>query len=170
MITFRIFTSDDIPIVYQWFNRPHVQEFYSLREWAIDEVRNKLLEEKSIWRWIIENAGAPIGYIQHYRVLDFPWKDGESIVHFEETIEKNAAGLDLFLGDPESMGMGSRILLQFLQERIWPQFRYCIVDPDVRNARSIKMFEKCGFVKAKRIATIDPLGRKVQLELMLCEA
>jgi len=169
MIGFRSFSFDDVPLVHQWFNMPHVQEFYSLRAWSIQEVRKKFMEEKPIWKWIVDDDARPIGYIQHYRVSDFPWKDGESVVHFQEDVEKNAAGLDFFLGDPESMGMGSRILIQFLEKHIWPQFHYCIVDPDVRNVRSIKMFEKCGFVKAKRIATIDPLGRNVQLELMMAE-
>ncbi|MBS0652718.1 MAG: GNAT family N-acetyltransferase [Verrucomicrobia bacterium] len=166
MYTFRSFSLDDIPLVHEWFNRPHVQEFYSLRAWSIEDVTKKFMEEKPIWKWIVDDDSRPIGYIQHYRVLDFPWKDGERIVHFEEAIEKNAAGLDLFLGDPESIGMGSCILLQFLEKHIWPQFHYCIVDPDVRNVRSIKMFKKCGFVPMQRIATVDALGRKAELELM----
>ena len=51
-IEFRPLSLSDIPLIHQWFNLPHVKEFYSLRNWTEDEVLKKLqpyiLNEKPV--------------------------------------------------------------------------------------------------------------------------
>ncbi len=56
-ITFRPISIDDISLMHTWFNTPHVQEFYSLRQWTEKDVMNKLKpyinREKPIFGFIL---------------------------------------------------------------------------------------------------------------------
>lgn len=168
-ITFKHLSFSDIPLVHRWFNMPHVQAFYSLRSWSENEVFNKLKPyitgENPVFGFIISLDDLPIGYVQYYRLADFPWPEQAL---FDEVI-RHAAGIDLFIGDPDYLGKGygTRILNQILTQLIWPQFDYCIVDPDIRNNAMIRCSEKLGFKQHKIINTEDALKRTVKLMLMI---
>ena len=73
-ISFRELNLGDIPLMYRWFNLPHVIKFYSLRKWTEDEVGKKLIPyiigETPISGFIILINEKPIGYIQQYKVSD----------------------------------------------------------------------------------------------------
>lgn len=154
-----------------WFNTPHVQEFYSLRRWKEDEVREKLLpliEGKiPLKGYVITLEGEPVGYIQSYAIRDYPWKDlliPEEIVH-------SAAGLDLFIGDAKKTGkgLGKNALTLFLEEKIWPAYDYCFADPDERNAASCALFLSAGFTTFGFLKAQDALARNVTLRVMLTQ-
>lgn len=57
----------------------------------------------------------------------------------------------------------------FLNQYVWSQFQYCIVDPDVRNIAAIRCYEKLHFTPHRVIATSDALGHAVQLQLMILD-
>lgn len=165
-IKFAPISDQDIPLITRWFNTPHVQAFYSLRFWTEEEARNKLLgRKKSVYPFLIYFDQKPIGYIQYYPLAEHPWPEQE----IDEEASRNAAGLDLFIGEEEMVGkgLGPRIIRAFLEQEIWPKFAYCFVDPDARNSASLKMFQKCGFAFHKNIETHDALQRPVTLTLML---
>lgn len=165
---FRPISYADISLLHQWFNTPHVQAFYSLREWSEEEVREKLrpiLEKrKNLFAFIVLADKKPVGYVQYCPISENPWPDQE----IEEDVVQSAAGLDLFIGDSGSIGkgLGSQIVLAFLEREIWPKFSWCFVDPDVRNEASMRCFQKSGFQFHKIIATEDALKRPVTLTLM----
>lgn len=169
MIRFRKITEEDIALMHAWFNEPHVQKFYSLREWTEQEVLEKLLptieRKKRVFGFIIYFEKSPIGYLQYYRIKDFPWPQQD----FAPNIVEQGIGLDIFIGDRAwvSQGLGAKIVETFLNSAIWPHFQFCAVDPDERNVASIRMFEKCGFVKHKAIHTEDALRKPVTLMLMV---
>ena len=169
MIHFRQVTKEDIPLMHLWFNEPHVQKFYSLRSWTKSEVLDKLLPtielNKPLFGFIVLFEGIPIGYLQYCKVKDFPWPEQE----FSPKFVENAAGLDFFIGQPEwvGKGWGPKIIERFLDTQIWTNFQYCVVDPDVRNLLSIRMFEKCGFEAHRTIHTKDAMGEPVKLLLMV---
>jgi aminoglycoside 6'-N-acetyltransferase len=171
LLSFEVIRKDDIPLMHSWFNEPHVQRFYSLREWSEAEVLHKLLPaiefKNRLFGFIIFFQQKPIGYIQYYSVKDFPWPQQD----FAPNVEKEAAGLDLFIGNPSFIGkgLGSAIITQFLEDLIWPRFQFCVVDPDERNLASIKLFEKCKFVRHKKIISKDSLDKTVTLLLMVKE-
>jgi len=156
-------------LIHKWFNEPHVQKFYSLRNWSEQEVLDKLQptidSTKAISAFIIFYNDNPIGYIQCYKVSDFPWP----MQDLSDEQSHQGAGLDLFIGDPYYVGkgLGKNLLNQFLIEKIWPHFKYCVVDPDERNTTSKQLFEKCGFKLHKKIPYKDALGKPVTLCLMI---
>ena len=165
---FRPLSKGDIPLIHRWFNMPHVQTFYSLRQWTEEEVLEKLKpileKEQPIFGFIIYYSQKPIGYIQYYRLADYPWPNQD----IDEEISQLAAGLDLFIGEVSFIqkGIGSKAILSFLEEEIWLHFSFCFVDPDLRNEASIRMFQKCGFQLHKNIHTVNALKQSVMLSLM----
>lgn len=168
-ITFRALAFSDIPLMHQWFNLPHVQQFYSLRSWTEDEVLEKLkpyiLGDKPISGFIVLEGEKPIAYIQMCPLSYNPWPNQ----NFSENIIKNGVGVDIFIGDKSRMGkgLGGRIMQEFLEKKIWPEFQYCVVDPDVKNIIAIRSYEKIGFKQHTIIETVDALNQPVILKLMI---
>lgn len=169
IIDFRAITFDDIPLMLQWFNTPHVQEFYSLRSWTEDEVLAKLTPyisgNKPVSGFMILLDENPIGYLQSYKVSDYPWPNE----NLTEEIVKNSMGIDLFIGNKDLLrkGMGKRIIRTFIEKCICPQYQYCIVDPDIRNVLAIRCYEKLKFKEHQVIDTEDALKRPTKLKLMI---
>ena len=170
-ISFTPLSKEHFALIHTWFNEPHVQSFYSLRAWTIEEVRQKLTPYiqgvGGMECYIISNDKIPIGYIQCYPVKEHPW-DNQNLV--EEVIQ-NSAGIDLFIGEKEFIGrgIGCQILEAFLKSYIWTRYKYCLVDPDIRNDISIQLFKKCGFRKHQQISSKDALNNPVTLQLFIQE-
>ena len=74
---FKPLSFSDVPLMCQWFNLPHVQKFYSLRPWTEDEVLEKfqpyITGDKPVLGFIVLMNEKPIGYIQQYKIRDYPW-------------------------------------------------------------------------------------------------
>lgn len=168
-IKFKPLQETDFDFMLQWFNKPHVQTFYSLRNWTEEEVYKKLEPyvrgEKQISSFIIYLNDHPIGYIQSYPVKEHPWENQD----LSEEIIKKAAGFDLFIGEESYLnkGLGMQIIECFLEEHIWPKYQYCFVDPDIRNEASMRLFQMCGFIEHKQINSENALKQPVILKLLM---
>lgn len=168
-IAFRPLELTDISLMHQWFNTPSVQTFYSLRTWTEEEVLEKLkpyiLREKLVSGLIILLNNEPIGYLQHYNVIDYPWPNQA----FSQDIIENAVGMDLFIGDPKliGQGLGQVIITEFLNKYVWPKYRYCVVDPDIHNLAAINCYKKLGFKEHQLIDIADAMNHPVRLQLMV---
>ncbi len=170
-ISFELLNESHFALIYRWFNEPHVQAFYSLRSWTFEEVCKKLTpyvqSEKQMRSFIIYLGKDPMGYIQSYPIKDHPWECQD----LSNEIIQEAAGFDLFIGEKEHLGkgLGCQIIDCFLEEHIWSYYRYCLADPDIQNTASMRLFQKCGFIKHKKIASKDALKRNVTLQLFIKE-
>lgn len=168
-ISFTPLCEEHFALIHTWFNEPHVKSFYSLRTWTIDEVRQKLTPYiqgvGGMECYIISIDKTPVGYIQCYPVKEHPW-DNQNLV--EEVIQ-NSAGMDFFIGEKKFIGkgLGYQILEAFLKNYIWTRYKYCLVDPDIRNDISLRLFKKCGFHKHQEIRSKDALNRLVTLQLCI---
>lgn len=156
-------------LMLRWFNKSHVQAFYSLRTWTYEEVCQKLEPyvrgEKQISGFIVYLGDCPIGYIQSCPIKDHPWENQD----LSEEIIQRAAGFDLFIGEEAylNQGLGKQIIEHFLEEHIWPKYQYCFVDPDIRNEASMRLFQKCGFIEHKQIEAQNALKQPVILQLLM---
>lgn len=170
-IQFKPLDESHFDLMLNWFNKPHVQAFYSLKTWTHETIRKKLEPyvrgENQINGFIIYAEDHPIGYIQSYPVKDHPWEKQD----LSEEIIQEAAGFDLFIGEETSLnrGLGKQIIDAFLTKSIWPNYRYCLVDPDIRNEASLRSFQKCGFIEHKQIAGKNALNQKVTFKLLMKE-
>lgn len=168
-IQFHPLNVSDIPLIHKWFNTPHVQQFYSLRNWSLQEVFDKLSPylsgEKPVWIFIAVHNNIPIGYVQYYRVIDFPWPEQD----LPDSVIQSGAGMDLFIGEISYLGKGygTQIVTQFLDRIIWPHFNYCVVDPDCKNQPAMNFYQKLSFKQHKIIPTNNALNQPVMLALMV---
>jgi RimJ/RimL family protein N-acetyltransferase len=168
-IQFKPLNESHFDLMLRWFNKPHVQAFYSLRTWTYEEVCKKLEPhvrgEKQISGFIIYLEDCPIGYIQSCPIKYHPWENQD----ISEEIIQEAAGFDVFIGEEDylNQGLGKQIIECFLKEHIWPHYQYCFVDPDIRNEASLRLFQKCGFIEHKQIDSQDTLKRSVTLKLLM---
>ena len=166
---FRSLPFSDMPLMHRWFNLPHIQKFYSLRRWTESEVLDKFTPyingNKPVSGFIAMMNEKPIGYVQQYKISHYPWTNQNLSVE----IINAAAGMDVFISDITSVrkGIGSLMVRTFIENQIWPEFCYCIVDPDIRNIAAIRCYKKLNFQEHAVIETTDAVGQTVMLKLML---
>lgn len=169
MTSFNKLRTEHFPIIHEWFNQPHVQQFYSLRSWTKEEVVKKLEPYISggttVYPYIVTIESRPVAYVQYYPVALHSWPNQD----LDDDVVQTASGLDLFIGEEEFVGQGwgPKIVNVFLNEIVWKDFQYCVVDPDMKNESSIRAFQKSGFRKHKVIQSDSALGDKVELQLMI---
>ena len=151
-IEFRPISSTDVPNLTRWQKEPEVDVWWASNgERTFDEVFQKWerrTEEiftdgsDKTQRYVIVVDGTGIGEIQGYRLSDYP-------EHAAEVGIPNAAGVDVFIGEPawRNRGVGTLVIKQFIEEVIWnlPGVDVCTIDPDPENKRAIRSYEKVGF-------------------------
>ena len=154
-IGFRPLTASDLPLLYDWLQREHVQRWWTDRE-TYDEVVEHYLPEIEGSRptdlYLILFDDRPGGFIQTYRVSDHP--EYRDLV----AVEDGVAGVDLLIGESEltGRGFGSEALRRFVRDIVFSdtEIHACIADPDAENLASLRAFEKVGFRVVRQFA--DP--------------
>jgi len=154
-IGFRLLMAGDLPLLYEWLQREHVQRWWTDRE-TYDEVVQHYLPtiegNRPTDLYLILSDDRPAGFIQTYRVSDYP--EYRELV----AVEDNVAGVDLFVAELEltGRGLGSKALSRFVVDIIFsdPEIHACIADPDAENLASLRAFEKAGFRVVRRF--VDP--------------
>jgi RimJ/RimL family protein N-acetyltransferase len=154
-ITFQPMTREDLPLVHEWHQRPHVVRWWTAHK-TLEETENHYLPT-------IEGAdptdhylalldGEPLGMVQTYLVSDYP--DYAALIGEGE----GTAGLDLFIGDETrtGRGLGTEMIRRFVDEIVFarPDTVACTADPDLRNTASLRAFEKAGFQIVREF--VDP--------------
>jgi RimJ/RimL family protein N-acetyltransferase len=154
-IGFRPLTAGDLRLLYEWLQREHVQRWWSDRE-TYDEVVQHYLPaiegSKPTNLYLILLDDQPAGFIQTYRVSDYP--EYRELV----AVEEGVAGVDLFVAELEQTGrgLGSKVLSRFVADIVFsdPEIHACVADPDAENLASLRAFEKAGFRVVRRF--VDP--------------
>lgn len=151
-VSFRPMGEADLELLHHWLNQPHVLEWWrepltlaATREKYGPYARGEVLTFPFLILW----DGHPIGYVQWYRIADHP----EYAVQVQ--VEEGAAGIDLFIGEPERIhrGLGALVIRRFLWEVVFPQpgVTCCVIGPDQDNRAAIRCYEKAGFRYLKTV-------------------
>lgn len=152
-ITFKQLELNDLTILHQWFQIPHVLTWYARgKPFTYDEIEKKYLpriNDVTIPSYIIYIQEKPVGYIQLYQV-EYHFPEGiENNLHsiFNDFKAKELAGIDLFIADKDLLhtGFSTNMLNKFIETYIKEKFHAIVVDPVVSNTVAIKFFEKNGF-------------------------
>jgi aminoglycoside 6'-N-acetyltransferase len=148
-LSFRPLTRSDLLSMQRWLSMPHVDA------WWHEALDLAGVEAKYLPRidgnepthvFIIDHLSEPIGWIQWYR-----WADYSEYAALLGA-EPESAGIDLAIGDAEMLGIGhgSAAIRTFVERVVFgdPAITACVSDPETRNGRSWRAFEKAGFTIA----------------------
>ena len=142
-------------MLHEWLQRPHVAEWWAPTP-SYDEVAEEFAPLARPGHrdqgYIAFEQDQPIGYIQSYVVQD----SGDG--WWEDEQDPGARGIDQFLAASDQLGrgLGTRMVRAFV-ERLFedPAVTHVQTDPDPRNARAIRCYEKAGFRAVKEVDTPD---------------
>ncbi len=146
MLTIRMLTSDDFPLLLEWLAKPHVKEWWDDGDDTLEKVaRHYSHQSPTKQRFILlyhagiqEGKEQPIGYLQY------------------EIDEEGIANIDQFLGVEEMLnrGLGTqaiKLLLAYVTTRHQPAI--VTVNPAPTNKRAIRCYEKVGFRHYETVRT-----------------
>ena len=152
-IAFRRLGPADLQALYLWLARPHVANWYAAAPGSFAEVVAKYgprtEEGCPVQAYIVNVDGADCGYIQTYRIDQFP----EYAARLE--CGPGAAGVDLFIADSWRMnhGLGSAVVRRFVEDIVFGSnaASECVAGPSEGNLASIRAFEKAGFARWRTV-------------------
>lgn len=141
---------EDNLLLAKWLSDPQVLAFYEGRDnpFDLERVNKKFYNrENETIRCMIEYDGAKIGYIQFY-LLDEETSKQYGYSLNSETIY----GIDQFIGEHEywNKGIGTLLVSSMVQYLInIKNADKVVMDPQSRNERALRCYEKCGFKRVK---------------------
>ncbi len=154
----------DLPLLHAWLARPRWTEW-----WGPAPARAEV--EAEYGAWIADPAkvqphialldGKPLGYIQSYVAMNSGggWWESET--------DPGVRGTDQSIADAAQLncGLGKAMVRAFVNKLFEdPQVTRIQTDPDPRNARAIRCYEKAGFRAVGEVQTPDGVAL-----LMVCE-
>lgn len=160
---FRPLTRADLPLMLAWHQAPHAAPWFDHEpqdlEGTADEYGPAIDGDDSTAMHAIEADGRAIGYMQNYRLGDYP--DYQLALG----IYDEAAGIDYIIGDAEFIGRGygSQVIRQYVSEVVLPahpDVSSVVSSPSPENVRSLRALEKAGF---RQVRTVTILGQDERL-------
>ena len=159
-IIFKKMTEDDLKLLYQWFQIPHILKWYARNEkYTLEMILEKYLprlNNRTISSFIIRVDNYPVGYIQLYQITNHLPQGIADYNHplFNSLKPDELVGIDLFIADEKYLhtGLGSEALKIFLDAHIKDKFSGVLVDPLKENSTAISFFEINDF---KHLASQD---------------
>ena len=153
--TFKPLTVHDLPMVYEWLQRPHVAEWWHELTTLAELERAYVpvaMNTNSTRAYIAMLDGEPIGFIQSYVAL------GSGEGWWEQETDPGTRGIDQFLVNAEQLGRGfGSAMVNAFVERLFedPAVTKVQTDPSPRNERAIRSFRRTGFVAHGEVITPD---------------
>lgn len=148
-VDLRAMTRGDLPDVARWRQAEHVHPWWKADGEptleAVTEQYGADIDGMTPTRmWVVEVNGRSIGFVQDYRVGDYP--------EFATlTPSPDAIGLDYAIGEPAWIGRGfgvRAVWAWMLRARHrFPEAERYFAAPDHRNAASLRMLAKAGFTE-----------------------
>jgi aminoglycoside 6'-N-acetyltransferase len=138
----------DTILLAKWLSDPAILEFYEGRNNPFDlEKVNRVFfdSEDDAVQCIVEYVGKEIGYIQFYLLDDETMR----VYGYEG---ENIYGMDQFIGEVDywNKGVGTKLVTSMVNYLLQSKKATKVVmDPQTRNLRALKCYEKCGFKKVK---------------------
>jgi len=147
--SFRLAQRNDLQLLRVWLRTPEVA-----RWWGDPEEQAALLEEdfgepRMVMR-IVSIDGRPFAYAQDYEVHSWPQ------AHFAH-LPMGTRAIDSFIGAPGMIGCGhGSAFLRLLAQRLMASGAPAVaIDPDVRNLRARRAYEKAGFRGDRVVETAE---------------
>ncbi|MCW2798781.1 MAG: hypothetical protein JWQ70_253 [Aeromicrobium sp.] len=148
-IEFRRLADTDLAALVGWMAAEHAQPWFGEEPRTPELARVHYADEldgtSPTRMWIVVHDGVDVGYIQDYPVVAYD----DYAVRVQDL---TAIAFDYLIGVPEltGHGIGAQMISQFCREVLCPDYPEAprfVASPDVRNVRSIRVLEKCGFTQ-----------------------
>lgn len=139
----------DASYLAKWLSDERVLEFYEGRDnpHDIKKIREVFYSKaEQINTCIVEYKSEPVGYLQFYPST----YDDKALYGYSN--EEKLYGMDQFIGEPEywNKGIGTKLVKGVSEYLLDSKIANIVsVDPQTRNERAIRCYEKCGFKKVK---------------------
>lgn len=153
--SFRPLQMADLPMLHEWLSRPHWTEWWGPAPTAAEveaEYGALIKDSAKVQPHIALLAGQPFGYIQSYVAM------GSGDGWWEEETDPGVRGIDQSIADAAQLnrGLGTVMVKAFVARLLAdPQVTHIQTDPDPRNARAIRCYEKAGFCAVGEVQTPD---------------
>jgi aminoglycoside 6'-N-acetyltransferase len=151
MLNLRPATIDDLDLLRQWDDEPHVVEADPNDDWGweMELARDPDWREQSI----AEIDGRSIGFIQ---IIDPALEDS----HYWGEIEPNLRAIDIWIGSETDLGKGyGTQMMKLAIDRCFadPTVTAILIDPLASNTRAHRFYERLGFqfVEPRRFGDDD---------------
>lgn len=147
--SFRRLVDADIPALVGWMAAEHAQPWFGDEPRSADLARRhyraELAGTSATRMWIVGLGGRAIGYMQDYPVAAYD----DYAVRVQDL---QAVAFDYLIGEADLIGrgVGTAMIVAFCRDVLcadYPSAPRFVASPDVRNGRSIRVLEKCGFTQ-----------------------
>ena len=139
-------TRADLPMLAGWLEAERVRRWFDEPNYIEDLEAH--LDEERVRQWIVATDGAPVAYLQDYRV--HAWE-----THPLGFLPEGAKGLDTFIGAEALMGQG--LAPRYLALHAATLFAAGVpaigIDPHPDNRAAIRAYEKAGFRYRETVAS-----------------
>ena len=160
-IAFRPLAVTDLPALVGWQSAPHAARWFPERLDLVAAERKyapRIAGESPTRVHVAVIDGRDAGFLQHYRVGDYP-------EYAAATGMPDAIGIDYAIGLPELIGrgLGPQIIWSYLRDvalTAHPAARHALASPDLANRASIRALEKAGFDQAGPITVPGESARE----------
>ena len=148
-IAFRPVVLEDLPLIHNWMNQPHVIPFWDLA-YDMERMRQHLQKaiadpHQTLYIGLLDDV--PMSYWESY------WADDDIVAQYYLAHPADQ-GIHLLIGPPEFLGKG--YALPLLRAMTAFQFQHSetlkvVSEPDSRNQKMSHVFKRCGFEFQKEI-------------------
>jgi aminoglycoside 6'-N-acetyltransferase len=147
LIGFRPLQHDDLGLMHRWLNEGESGRWYGQEPATPSQVAARyepyIDGREPTHGFLVLYGAEPIGYIQTYRLVDYPEYN-----HLIEA-DEHAAGIDQFIGEADYLhrGLGTALIVKFLREVVFAgtDVTRCVPGPEPGNRAAIRSYEKAGF-------------------------
>jgi aminoglycoside 6'-N-acetyltransferase len=145
---FRPMTAADLPTIRRWLEAPQVAEWWHDPAEQFELVSGDLAHP-DMAQFIVTHEARDFAYLQCYRLSDWHTGLGEQ--------PDGTRGLDQFIGEADMLdrGHGSNFIRAFSDVLLADGVPRVVIDPDPKNARAIRAYEKAGFRRDRVVDTPD---------------
>jgi aminoglycoside 6'-N-acetyltransferase len=152
---FRRLARSDFPRVVSWLAQPHVAEWWGTPLGLVEvEAQYGPCVDGTDPTMVFVGAQGSTDFalVQIYRLADNP-------AYAQAVGVPDGAGIDLLIGDPSlcGRGWGTRIIVAALEMgwNAYPDVRWAMAGPSVRNIGSQRAFAKAGFRAERQVRVPD---------------
>ncbi len=152
-IRFTPLSAEHYPLLNAWLKQPHWTEWWGPAEEEFGYIRDMVEGRDTTRPFIFEIDEKPFGYIQYWFVGHHQNEDWLEKHPWLRALPPETIGVDLSIGDEADMsrGVGSAVLTAFVRKLQADGYEKIIIDPDPRNRRAIRAYEKAGFEPVREL-------------------